>query len=69
MEGSIRKRGAKSWEITLDLGRDENGKRDRRYFTVRETKKQAQQRQRELLTELDGLTRVCKGLFRKGHGG
>ena len=54
MEGSIRKRGAKSWEITLDLGRDENGKRDRRYFTVRGTKKQAQQRQRELLTELDG---------------
>lgn len=54
MEGSIRKRGAKSWEITLDLGRDDNGKRDRRYFTVRGTKKQAQQRLRELLTELDG---------------
>lgn len=56
MEGSIRKRGAKSWEITLDLGRDDNGKRDRRYFTVHGTKKQAQQRLRELLTELDGGT-------------
>ena len=44
----------KNWEITLDLGRDDKGKRDRRYFTVRGTKKQAQQRLRELLTELDG---------------
>ena len=54
MEGSIRKRGSKSWELTLDLGRDEKGKRDRRYFTVHGTKKQAQQRLRELLTEVDG---------------
>ncbi len=54
MTGSIRKRGQNSWEITLDLGRDERGKRVRRFVTVKGNKKQAQRRLRELLTELDG---------------
>ena len=54
MTGSIRNRGTRSWEITIDLGRDEAGKRIRRFVTVKGTKKQAQQRLRELLTELDG---------------
>ncbi len=54
MTGSIRQRSANSWEITIDLGRDERGKRIRRFVSVKGTKKQAQQRLRELLTELDG---------------
>ena len=54
MTGSIRKRGQNSWESTLDLGRDERGKRVRRFSTVQGNKKQAQRRLRELLTELDG---------------
>ena len=54
MTGSIRKRGQNSWEITLDLGRDDRGKRVRRFVTVKGNKKQAQRRLRELLTELDG---------------
>ena len=54
MTGSIRKRGDNSWEITLDLGRDGRGKRVRRFVTVKGTKKHAQRRLRELLTELDG---------------
>ena len=54
MTGSIRKRSPGSWELTVDLGRDANGKRIRRFASVKGTKKQAQQRLRELLTELDG---------------
>ena len=54
MTGSIRKRSPGSWELTIDLGRDANGKRIRRYASVKGTKKQAEQRLRELLTELDG---------------
>jgi len=54
MTGSIRQRSANSWEITIDLGRDERGKRIRRFVSVKGTKKQAQQQLRELLTELDG---------------
>ena len=54
MTGSIRKRSPGSWELTVDLGRDANGKRIRRLASVKGTKKQAQQRLRELLTELDG---------------
>ena len=54
MTGSIRKRGHDSWEITLDLGRDERGKRVRRFVAVKGNKKQAERRLRELLTELDG---------------
>lgn len=54
MTGSIRKRSPGSWELTIDLGRDANGKRIRRYASVKGTKKQADQRLRELLTELDG---------------
>ena len=54
MTGSIRRRSPGSWEITIDLGRDEGGKRIRRFVSVKGTKRQAQQRLRELLNELDG---------------
>ena len=53
MNGSIRKRGEKTWELTIDLGRDAAGKRKRKFVSVKGTKSQAQQKLRELLTSLD----------------
>ena len=53
MNGSIRQRSAGSWELTVDLGRDVQGKRRRKYHTVRGTKAQARRRLRELLSVLD----------------
>ena len=46
MEGSIRKRGVKSWELTIELGRDANGKRRRKFVNVKGPKAQAQQKLR-----------------------
>ncbi len=34
MNGSIRRRGKNSWELTIDLGRDEHGKRLRKFVNV-----------------------------------
>ena len=42
-----------SWELTVDLGRDALGQRQRRFLTVRGTKAQAQRKLRELLSTLD----------------
>jgi integrase len=53
MNGSIRKRGEKSWELTIDLGHDAQGKRQRKFVNVKGTKKLAQEKLRELLTSLD----------------
>ena len=53
MEGSIRKRGEKSWELTIELGRDAGGKRRRKFVNVKGTKAQAQQKLRELLSAYD----------------
>lgn len=53
MNGSIRKRGEKSWELTIGLGRDANGRRLRKFVNVKGTKKLAQEKLRELLTNLD----------------
>ncbi|MCP4607535.1 MAG: site-specific integrase [Planctomycetes bacterium] len=53
MNGSIEKRKNQSWKLTVELGRDENGKRLRKYETVRGPKKEAERRLRELLTNLD----------------
>ena len=53
MNGSIRKRGEKSWELTIDLGRDTDGKRRRKFVNVKGTKGHAQQKLRELLTLTD----------------
>jgi len=53
MNGSIRKRGEKSWELTIDLGRDVNGKRQRKFLHVKGSRKEADKRRRELLTQLD----------------
>lgn len=56
MTGSIRKRekgGKTSWEVTIDEGLDEHGKRKRRFLTIRGTKRDAQQALRRLLTDAD----------------
>jgi integrase len=53
MNGSIRRRGEKSWELNIDLGRDATGQRRRKFVNVKGSKAHAQQRLRELLTSLD----------------
>jgi integrase len=68
MQGSVRKKNKQSWEITIDVGRDENGKRLRKYFHVTGTKAEAQRELRRLLTQLDkGLpvddSKVATGEF------
>ena len=53
MKGSLRQRSPGSWELTVDLGRDQLGRRRRSYHTVRGTKARAQKKLRELLSALD----------------
>lgn len=54
MAGSIRRRGANTWELTVDLGRDPvTGRRQRRFESFNGTKKAAQQRLTELLSTRD----------------
>ena len=53
MKGSLRQRSPGSWELTVDLGRDERGRRERTFRTVRGTKAQAQRTLREMLSALD----------------
>ena len=53
MNGSIRRRSESSWELTVDLGRDSNGRRRRRYTNVKGTKSKAQRKLRELVSALD----------------
>ena len=50
MNGSIRRRGKGTWELTVDLGRDASGKRRRKFVNVKGTKSKAQQKLRELLS-------------------
>jgi integrase len=58
-EGHIRRRGAKSWEIRFDVGRDPvTGKRRTQTKTVRGTKKEAQAELRRQLNALDEGTFV-----------
>jgi len=51
MEGSIRRRGKNSWELTIEQDRGADGKRRRKFVSVRGTKGQAQQKLRELLMD------------------
>ena len=53
MQGSIRKRGKGSWELTIDLGRDAQGKRRRKFVNVKGKKADAERRLRELMASLD----------------
>ncbi len=52
-EGSITRRGRKSWRIKYDLPRDETGERRIAYATVKGTRKDAEKERRRLLTALD----------------
>lgn len=52
MRGHVRKRGAASWEVKFDAGRDDSGRRNIRYVTVKGTKQQAQAKLAELLAAL-----------------
>ena len=67
MNGSIRKRGEKSWELTIDVGRDATGKRLRKFINVKGTKKLAQEKLRELLTSLDKGIPVSPGKITLGE--
>ncbi|MDO8750670.1 MAG: site-specific integrase [Dehalococcoidia bacterium] len=53
MNGSIRKRGKDSWELTIDLGFDADGKRKRKFVTVQGKRADADKRLRQLLTDND----------------
>ena len=47
MNGSIRSRGKGTWELTVDLGRDANGERRRKFLNVKGTKAHAQRQLRD----------------------
>ena len=53
-EGSVSRRGRKSWRIKYDIGRDpETGERRIAYATVKGTKAKAERELRRRLTTLD----------------
>ena len=59
MRGSIIKRYENSYSIVINLGKDPaTGKRKQQWYSVKGTKKQAEKRLRELLTEHDQGTLV-----------
>ena len=53
MNGTIRRRGSRSWEIRFDLPRGADGKRRRQGVNVKGTKAEAQHRLRELVTRAE----------------
>ena len=68
MNGSIRRRSKDSWELTIDLGRDTDGKRKRKFVSVKGSKAGAQKKLRELLSSLDkdipiGTQKITFGLW------
>ncbi len=56
MKGHIKKRSADSWSLIIELGRDANGKRKQKWFTVKGTKRDAQRELRKQLASLDNGT-------------
>lgn len=53
MKGSIRKRGKDSWELTIEGGRDTQGRRQRKFINVKGKRADAERHLRELLTAAD----------------
>ncbi|MFA5064960.1 MAG: site-specific integrase [Dehalococcoidia bacterium] len=53
MKGSIRSQGYRSWQITIDMGTDLNGKRRRHFETAHGRKGDAQKRLNELLVSIE----------------
>jgi len=62
MRGHIRKQGNHSWAIVLSLGTDPaNGKRKQKWVSIKGTKKDAERKLSELLTQLDTGSFVLPG--------
>ena len=57
MKGTVIKRGT-SWSVVIDLGRDETGRRVRKWHSGYRTKKDAERARIELLSRLDQGTYV-----------
>ncbi len=57
MRGHIRKRGSK-WTVVVDVGRDENGKRIRKWHSGYERRKDAERALSEILARLDSASYV-----------
>ncbi len=51
MRGHIRRRG-KTWSIVVEIGRDEEGRRQQRWHSGFRTQKEAEAKLPELLTQL-----------------
>ena len=59
MRGHITKRGKSSYSIVIELGKDaDTGKRKQQWETVKGTKKEAEKKLSELLTQLDSGTYI-----------
>jgi len=57
MTGHIRRRGERSWELKFDAGIDPlTGKRETKYYSVKGTRRDAQAKLVELLSEAAGGT-------------
>ena len=56
MNGSIRRRGKGTYELTVDLGKDSNGRRQRKFVNVKGTRKEADKKLRELAAAVDSGT-------------
>jgi hypothetical protein len=67
MKGHIRQRGANSWELKFDAGRDPvNGTRKIAYHSFKGTKRQAQAKLAELITSV-GKGALCRPLVGDGR--
>ena len=53
MKGSIRRRSKNSWELSIDLGRDQEGQRKRKFLNVKGKKSDAERKLREFLSSVD----------------
>jgi len=56
MNGSIRRRGKGTYELTIDLGKDSSGRRQRKFVNVKGTRKEADRKLRELAAAVDSGT-------------
>jgi len=61
VRGYIRRKGQHSWQITLDVGTDPDGRRRRVYETVRGGKKDAQRRLHELVVSIEKGVYISPG--------
>lgn len=53
MRGAMRQRSKGSWQLLFDIGRDETGRRIRKFITVMGNKKEAEKKLREFLLHLE----------------